>query len=226
MKKILIISGSVIVVIGIIVVLMLSHRSITPTDLLTDRDTGESFDLKPEKLETGGSHKLYGETYVFGREKFNTQVYETLKEDEFLQDVLFGIIRYGDNRLDKKFTTLTIQPATLHISTDRITGLIRLGQTDTVVPFEVTLAREAKHAIVTINKEGTNYGGTFVYVGGIETIESYLFTLTQKDDHTSDLLVTTTYAPYREAALVRLQSLGYSVPDFAIEFSQSENPFQ
>ncbi len=226
MKKLSVIAGSISALLIVGITLALLYRPAVPADTLVDRDTGETLNLAPDDRTTGGGSELYGTTHVFGVEKFNTKVHETLGKDAFLQDVLFGIIRYGDHRLKEAFATLTIQPATLQITEREITGSLRLGQTDEIVALHIALSNEAKHAIVTINKDGVQHGGTFVYVGGIETITSYLFTLQQQNDRSTDLLVTTSYTGYREAALVRLQSLGYTISDFVIQFSQSENPFQ
>ncbi len=195
------------------------------TTVIVDRDTGEVFDEKVNNEKTGGSGVKTGDAVLFGIEPFVEQLYEQDESTGYVNAVKTALWNFSDSRLNNQFESITLRPQDLIITDSGVSGTIRLGQTDTILPILIVPTKDSKQAIITINKGGSQYKGAFIYVSGINNSENLLFSIKQKDDHTSDLEVRA-FSGYREAALKYVESIGYRVPDFVINISNYENPFK
>lgn len=196
----------------------------TSSTMITDRDTGEQYDPEAPITNTGGNDPSYGTTHNFGLVAFSEAAFKGGESVGYTDSVKAALWKYGDDRLEKAFKTLTLIPSSVETRGGVITGDLRLGQTDELVVVEVALSRDKRNAIVTINKDGAARGGTFVYVGGIDNKTNYTFRIDQKNDTSSDLVISA-YEGYRSQALDYLSSLGYNVPDISITYKNYENPF-
>lgn len=193
--------------------------------VIKDKDTGETLDTSDEGIQTGGGIAKKSDIVLFGSENLAKVARDKNKATgRYLiatQDALWA---YGEKRLEKEFPTLTIRPQNLIVTSEKISGEIRIGQTDTIVPFRVDIAKGNDAAIVTINENGSEHGGKFVFVGGIENEDELLYTITQKNDTSTDLVIQS-YGGYWEAAMKYLYSIGYNIPDFSIELLNFEGVF-
>lgn len=193
--------------------------------VIRDKDTGEVFDTEKKDPETGGFSPNKGDAQIFGTEPLIRELLaingRTGGVVKTIQDAVWV---YNKERHNETYKTVTIRPQGLSVSSESVTGELRLGQTETIVPFSAAISKGSDTAVVTINKDGTDHKGTFVYVGGLESEDMLLFNIKQKDYTSSDLVVTS-YAGYREAALQHLISLGYNVPDFRITFTNYESVY-
>jgi hypothetical protein len=182
------------------------------------------YDSKENNIETGGSGVATGSAVLFGIEPLSKQLIEQKKGVGYIDSVKQALWDFDTKRADGKLKSITIQPQSLTYGTDAITGTIRLDQSDITLPITITPSRTNAAAIVTINEKGSGYDGTFVYVGKIDVPQNLLFTIKQKNTQSSDLSIDT-YEGYREAALKYIESIGYNVPDFNIEFTNYTSPF-
>lgn len=197
----------------------------TKDGVIKDRDTGELLDTSDDGPQTGGDIAKRSDIVLFGVENLAKVAREKNgKTGRYLLAVQDALWSYAEKRLEKKFPTLTIRPQSLSVNQTQITGDVRIGQTDTIVPFRADITPNNEAAIVIINKDGTEYGGSFIFVGGIANEEEYLFKITQDNDKSTDLVVQS-YGGYKEAAMKYLTSLGYNVPDFSIKFINYESVF-
>lgn len=218
-----------IMVAGVLIFLTINSLSSTPskvtTNIITDKDTGEKYDPK-YAVKTGAPSAKISDTILFGIEPLIATVRQSeLKETGgFILATKEALWKFSSDRLDNSFTSLTFRPQDTVINGNVITSTVRLGQSDTIVPITVSITKNKKTAIVSINKGQKEHGDEFVYMGGINNERNLLFTITQPD-YSSTHLTITTYGGYREAALQYLIELGYSIPDLDIEFTNYENPF-
>ncbi len=224
-KLVLIIVG-VLAVIGVIIGIFAINRG--DSTVITDRDTGETLDLEPEfRQETGGVLEDSSPVTLFGLINLSEEItrINNSSTGPYFDTIKLALWDYSENRLDDSYTTLTIRPQDLQISGTTITTSVRLGQTDEILPISITVSDDKSNAITTINEGGdeTQHGGKYIYVSGFEDPQ-LLFTIQQKDDSTSDLVINA-YSGYKESALKYIESLGYNVPDFTITFEEYENPF-
>lgn len=192
---------------------------------IVDKDTGEIYDATVNNLDTGGSGGYQGDAKLFGLQPFTKTVLNDGGKVGYVDSIRKALWRFDEERLDGEFASLTLRPQGMDITDTRVTGTIRLGQSDTVLPITITPTEGKERAIIEINKDGSDFDGTFVFVGGLDNSETLLFTVSQKDTKTTDLFIDT-YDGYREAALEYIEGLGYAVPDFKIEFTNYENPFK
>ena len=77
----------------------------------------------------------------------------------------------------------------------------------------------------------TNFNGNYIgtkdegfIVFSIENENEFLYTITQKNDTSTDLAIQS-YGGYWEAAMKYLYSIGYNIPDFSIELVDYEGVF-
>lgn len=201
----------------------INRQSSTDT-VIRDKDTGEVFDSRENAVQTGGSGVETGTGVLFGIEPLTDQLIKEKRSVSYVDSLKQALWDFNKQRADNKFKSITMRPQDLKITDTIITGSIRIDQTDTMLPISIQPSRTNAAAIVTINKDGSEYGGVFVFVGKLKSPQNLLFTITQKNSSSTDLVIQT-YEGYREAALRYLESIGYNVPDFTIEFTNYENPF-
>jgi hypothetical protein len=192
--------------------------------VIRDRDTGEVYNENVNSIQTGGSGVTTGSTQLFGIEPFAERLINEGKSVSYVDSLRQALWGFSNDRLNNEFESITLRPQGLEIRSDVSTGSIRLGQTDTVIPISIHPSRSGAAAIITINQDSDTYDGTYIYVGGIKSPQNLLFTIEQKNTTSSDLIIRT-YEGYREVALEYIESIGYNVPDFRIEFTNYENPF-
>lgn len=195
--------------------------------VLTDRDTGESRDLNPStQQDTGGAAEDTGEAVVFGLEDLSKNIRESGDGTTggYFSSIRKAIWEFSSSRLEDKFVSLTVRPQDTVVKGSEISSTLRVGQTDEMLPIHIAVSNNKDAAVITINKDGSQHGGTFVYVSGIETT-SFLYSISQVDYSSSDLLITA-YAGNRESALNYIESLGYHVPDFSITFNDYRSPLE
>ena len=220
----------VIVVIGLLAISVgaFIFNNKKDTSVIKDQDTGEILQLNPEfSQQTGGGLEFKSPVTLFGISHLSETI---IIENNGSTGAYFDTIKnalweYSKNRLDDSFTTITVRPQDIKVDGNTITGSLRLGQTDEIIPLLITKTDSDENAIVTINKEGESnqYGGVFVYVSGVQK-SKMLFEIYQKNNRSSDLVIKA-YTGYKESALKYIESIGYRVPDFVITFEEYENPF-
>lgn len=213
----------ILVLIGYWAFTSVSRQSSTNT-VIRDKDTGEIFDSGENNIQTGGSGTNTGKGVLFGIEPLTNKLIQEKRGVAYIESVRQALWDFNKQRADNKLKSITVRPQDVTLNINTITASIRLDQSDTILPIIIQPSTTNNAAIITINKDGDSYGGTFVYVGKISAPQNLLFTIKQKNDSSSDLIVQT-YEGYREAALRYLESIGYNVPDFKIEFTNYENPF-
>lgn len=218
--------------IGVFILVPLVWYAISATDqkgetetTIVDKDTGETFDPAAEIVNTGGNDPTVGDTYLFGILNLTEQTIDNSVSADFIRDVRKALWQYGDDQLKKEFETLTIRPQSLKVNGQVISGELRLGQTETIVPIEILVSSNGKAALTTINKDSNSHGGVFVYVGGVNNPDKLLFSITQDSTRSSNLTIQA-FEGYREASLKYIESLGYNVPDFSITFANYESVFK
>ncbi len=195
----------------------------TSSTTIIDIDTGETFN--PEaKINTGGNIEGQSPVQLFGIKNIAQLAVDKSLATGFVSSVRDALGNYSKDRLKEEFSTLTLRPQNLTVGSDVISGEIRLGQTDVILPIQIALSSKQQAAVVTINKDGSLHGGTFVFVGGVNNPENLLYKITQKDDRSSELIITA-YQGYRELALKYIESLGYNIPDFLITINNYRNPY-
>lgn len=225
-KIILIIVASLIVLIPLFIwgVSSLGNTLSNNDSIIKDVDTGETINKAEPIVQTGGDGINTSKVVLFGIEPLIERLYEQEKPTAYIASVKQALWNFSKNRLEDKYETITLRPQELVFGSSEITGTIRLGQTDTILPISIKPSMNSKQAVITINEGGSQFRGTYVYIGGLEIQDALLYTITQKDDHVSDLEIKT-YEGYRDPALMYIKSLGYNVYDFVINFSNYENPF-
>jgi hypothetical protein len=186
-------------------------------DVIKDKDTGETFDPKSREENTGGGGSLVSNVQLFGIEPAIKTLSTKDSLPGYTDAIKASIWQFSRDRLKDEFQTITLRPQNLKQDSDKITGEIRLGQTDTIIPIEITPTKTGRQAIVRINSNSSAYGGTFVYMGGVNNPDNLLFTIEQKND-SSDEIEVVSYGGYNEAALGYLESIGYRIPDLNISF--------
>lgn len=186
--------------------------------IVRDKDTGETFDPKAPRENTGGNGSLVSTVQLFGIE----QAIKSLSGNEsivgYSDDIKASIWQFSHDRLNNEFQTITLRPQNLEQKDATITGELRLGQSDTIIPIVIKPTSTERHAIISINNDNNAYGGTFVYMGGINNPDNLLFTIEQVS-RSSDKLRVISYGGYNEAALEYLESIGYHIPDLDISFA-------
>ena len=91
---------------------------------------------------------------------------------------------------------------------------------DAIYDLSLRYVTGSDSAVITTLKKG---GSTvLVHVGGLNPTSGPGYTITQKGSTSTDLRIS---GQEREAALQHITSLGYKVPDFRIEFTNQESPF-
>lgn len=213
----------ILVLVGYWAFTAVSRQSSTDT-VIRDKDTGEVFNSGENNIQTGGSGTNTGKGVLFGIEPLTNKLIQEKRGVAYIESVRQALWDFNKQRADNQLKNITIRPQDITLTPDRITATIRLDQSDTILPIIIQPSSTNNAAIITINKGGDSYGGAFVYVGKISAPQNLLFSIRQKDSSSSDLIVQT-YEGYREAALRYLESIGYNVPDFKIEFTNYENPF-
>lgn len=201
----------------------INRQSSTDT-VIRDKDTGELFDSRENNIETGGSGVATGTGVLFGIKPLTDQLIKEKRPVGYVDSVRQALWDFNKQRSNNTLKSITVRPQDLKITGDSITTTIRLDQTDTILPITIRPSSTSVAAIVTINENDSAYGGKFVYVGKINSPQNLLFSITQKNSSSSDLVIQT-YEGYRDAALRYIESIGYNVPDFKIEFTNYENPF-
>lgn len=214
---------AVIIIGGIGVWWFFSTPRSTDTKIV-DRDTGEVFDKTVNTQSTGAPSDNQSSIKLFGIEDFIKTLSSKGHQTDFVDSVKESLWTYSNKRLNDSFPSLTLRPQNMIISKSLVTGEVRLGQTNEIIPIAIHISTNDSVAIVDINKGNSSHGGTFEYVGGINNPANLQFTITQTNDTSTDLSIQT-YSN-REAALQYIESLGYNVPDFSITFSNYENPFK
>lgn len=202
----------------------ISKQTSSDGSVIRDRDTGEVYDSRENNVQTGGSGVQTGPAVLFGIEPLTKELISQKKGVGYIDSVKQALWDFNTKRADGKLKSITLQPKGLTYGTKTITGTIRLDQSDTTLPITITPSRTNAAAIVAINEKGSSYDGTYVYVGKIDVSQNLLFTIKQKDTRSTDLIIDT-YEGYREAALKYIESIGYSVSDFKIEFTNYTSPF-
>lgn len=213
----------ILVLVGYWAFTSVNRQSSTDT-IIRDKDTGEVFDSSENNIQTGGSGTNTGKGVLFGIEPLTNKLIQEKRGVAYIESVRQALWDFNKQRADNKLKSITVRPQDVSLDIDTIKASIRLDQSDTILPIIIQPSSTNNAAIITINKDGDSYGGTFVYVGKINAPQNLLFTIKQKNDSSSDIVVQT-YEGYREAALRYLESIGYDVPDFEIEFTNYENPF-
>ncbi len=220
-KRTLLVLLAVFVLIGIPLLLWAVSSSVSQNSnntTIVDRDTGEKFNPEDNKFQTGGSINRESPIQLFGIENFSKVARESNTDTGgYLTAIKEALWNFSKERLDNKFPTLTVRPQDLKVSDTAFSGFVRIGQTDTIVQIKGTITSGRETAIVYINTDNSDYEGEYIYVGGIRNPDQYLFTISQKDSKTTDLVIDT-IPGYTEPSLKYIESLGYSVPDFSISF--------
>ncbi len=224
-RRIVVILIVVLIVVIPLIAWGISSNNNSNDKTIKDRDTGEVYDKTVNSEDTGGSDIYQGTAVLFGIENLTQTLLDNDKSVGYINSVKTALWEFSSNRLNNEFESITLRPQGLVINDSKVTGTIRLGQSDTTLPIVISPTTSGKEAIVSINKNGSQYKGEFVYIGGIRNPDNLLFTITQKNDASTDLEINT-YEGYREPALEYIESLGYNVPDFTINFSNYENPFK
>lgn len=197
----------------------------TSTDIV-DRDTGEQYDPKEPKLSTGWTDPNANSTQLFGLTEFAERLYKARPRiGNILSDTKSALYYYGDTILQRKYTTLTLIPSSVMISNSSIKVEVRLGQTDTKVPVDITImagadADTTQRAAVVIKQDSKI---VLAFAGGLQNIDGKDFTIQQKD-------ITSLSAEIRgqntEAALQYIMSLGYTLSDLTITLPDHRSPFE
>jgi hypothetical protein len=217
---------TIIVVVAILLTISwgVGQQINTNSGKITDKDTGEVFDPKVNNRTTGGNTGT-GNIKLFGIEPLIKKLIDEKAEYGYVDDIKNALYKYSSSNLDNKYSSLTLKPQSLTISSAELTGEVRLGQTDTIIPIKATISSNGKHSIVYLNKDASTFKGVYIYVGGIDTINSLLYSVSQNST-TSTALTIDTFTGYRELALGSITNLGYAVPDLNITFTNYENPFK
>lgn len=190
--------------------------------IVTDRDTGEVYDPSVNNDNTGGGSNAVSSTQLFGIQPLTDKLLSSNEKVGYINSVKEALWQFSKERLNDKFTSITLRPDGLVITDTEISGTIRLGQTNETLPITIKPNNLKKEAIITINQAGNQYGGAFIYIGGINSSNNLLFTLSQPD-HSSNEITIQSYAGYYDAAFDYLLSIGYNVPDLNIKIVGREN---
>ena len=229
-KRLIIISGAVLVVVIFVIIFLSIPKNSTDTNTVTDRDTGETISLEQDPgVSDGAAGEEFSSKFVpvFG-------LLDLIKEldgntGKFTDDIKPALQGFVASRTNEKFSTVTVIPKDTKIKDSVISSSVRLGQGDEILPFTVRLSGNKKSSIVRVIDVEKKYGGDYVYIGAIEN-STLLYTITLKHDYkdADDPIVITVDASmsYREAALDYIRSLGYTLSDFTIKFTNYENPFK
>lgn len=217
----------VLLIIGLIAWFSLSKNNETGS-IITDRDTGEAYNKEVIGREhTGADSEATGSLILFGIEPLIKTIRESKDNNtgSLITTIQEALRKYGEGRLHNEFPSLTLRPQGLILDSSQLAGTVRLGQSDTIIPIKGVFSDNRKAVIITLNDSGSSYGGTFVYIGGLDSKNTLLYTISQKNDNSTDLIVKT-FPGYRTASLNYLDNLGYHPSDFAITFTNNENPFK
>lgn len=160
-------------------------------------------------------------TKLFGIPNFIEKLYESREYISSIQsDTVAAFLRYGDDVLKNKYTTLTLIPNSLVIDHSMITGLLLLGDTDKSIPFTIKVMGD-RRAYVTIND--TLNRVNFIYAGGLNNVTRERFFIKQLNYSRNSFEVT---AKDKEAALSYISSIGYKISDLTITFTDYRSPFE
>jgi hypothetical protein len=196
-----------------------------------DRDTGEDLNSAClDSLCSVDSSRHYT-TKVFGAANLAEQLFLRISERQYTgdgpsalnHDIISGIAVYGDTIINKTYPSLTIIPSTLSFDEESsVSGKIRYGQSDSIVPFKVKIltgSNSTRRGYLTIND-------SFYYLGGFTNIdpitkdaEQYI---RQSSYSSNNLIISTTDKEY---AIQHIASLGYKIIDLNITFTNYRSPF-
>jgi len=188
---------------------------------ITDRDTGESYDINVNNQRTGGSGDTSDRSsaVLFGIQEFTKTAesngYEKLN---FTTDVRDAISTYSLKNLQDNYDSITLRPQNMSLNEGNITAQLRLGQGDKIIPIDITVVGDGQASLVSIDN------GKFIYIGGLNTLDRTLFTISQSDYKGPNITIDS--FTYREAALTEIEDLGYNISDLNIKFTNYENPFK
>jgi hypothetical protein len=218
-----IILGSILAIIIIVPIIWWTvSRTTSDSSIITDRDTGEVFNPEVNSEDTGGGSNVVSPVILFGIEPFTEKQLELSSSVGYVNSVKAALWDFSQKRLDDEFSSLTLRPNGLSVSDNEIRGTVRLGQTDAIIPVIIRPNTTGGDAIITLNEDGSQYGGTYSYVGGINNPNNLLFTISQPDN-TSERIEIQSYGNYYEAAFEYLESVGYRVPDLTITIVDKGN---
>lgn len=246
MKKILITASIIIVIIATILLISVNKNKNSvepdnpPTDTTTstddapqkegvikDRDTDETYDPAVAQVFTGGE-KIYPDTStaLFGVSDLISKVYKKRSTiGNIPSDINIALYDYGAKHLDGAFKSLTIVPDSLEADAVKVTGSLRLGQGEMVVPFRIDIITNkgsGERGYVTINQGGSSQNGTYVYYGGLTGASGQNFSIQQVKSGSRELVID---GVNKEGALQYIKGVGYKVPDIPITFSNYRSPF-
>ena len=200
-----------------------SNTSSTPSDIKVDdntlvNDAGINIDYdysKPSGVEYT-ILKTYSTT-LFGMPQLVDELYKNRNQiNNIHHDISSALLNYGDIYLKKQYDKLTILPSETKIEKDTITGTIKLGETDSKIPFSVTIIG-GKRAYVVVDDS------KFIYIGGLQDIHSKNgFSIKQSNFTSTNLIIS---GKDKERALKYITAVGYKVPDFKITFTGYKSPF-
>lgn len=199
-----------------------------PEGSVTDRDTGATLSIAPpEGVSEGAAGPEFVGVPIFGL----PELLEKLKDDKGLYTdyIRISIQDFAKQRLDNRYSTLTIRPQETRVDGSVITSTLRLGQGDDMLPITITISNNRRSLILHVFDEQKRFGGDFVYIANLDA-KSTLYTIDYdqnlKDKDSPITLNITASESYREAALESIRQAGFNPGDFLITFKDYENPFK
>lgn len=133
-KKLLVIIGGAILVIGAIVVLVIINQRQSPgyTEVTVDQDTGEVYTDFPNRApETEGSGSS---SVIIGGGSL-------LLDNGFTQDqynlVANNLLRVAQERLGGEYSRITFRPSDLKLEQNKLSTTLRLGDSDILLPISI-----------------------------------------------------------------------------------------
>jgi len=210
--------ATVVVIIGAF--LLFSNEPNT-SSYITDRDTGETYNANVNNQQTGGSGNTADQSsaVLFGIQKFTKAAQSNGYEKiDFTTDVRDAISTYSLKNLQDNYDSITLRPQNMSLNEGNITAQLRLGQGDKIIPIDITVVGDGQASLVSIDN------GKFIYIGGLNTLDRTLFTISQSDYKGPNITIDS--FTYREAALTEIEDLGYNISDLNIKFTNYENPFK
>lgn len=209
-----------IVAVSCVIWILATRDQSDPTKVLTDRDTGASILLG----STGAKLDIESPVILFG--------IKNLTDKQIPKEVIDGIIaslrNYSSQNLKEKYTSLTIRPQDLIIKDGSLKTTLRLGQTDILLPFEITYNDNYAFKMFIEDTSGEN-GGNVLKLSGIPfngslyKIESNSASPTSIDSPIT--LITNAGDGYRSQVPSKIRDLGHNPSDFIFEFTNFKDKF-
>lgn len=153
-------------------------------------------------------------TKIFGMPDLTKILYERLNPSQsFIQDIQLALLSYGDEFLDAKYDHITIIPASLSIKNNILSGKIRAGELPSTTTFSIQPMGGRQHAFL---KTSESQGNNYTYSGGLYNLSEPQFSTLAHNAKQDRIVIT---ASHSEAAINYISSLGYSIPELDITFT-------